>query len=171
MLVNLEELVTATDIAERTKMSHANHVHRLVRRPDFPREVGKVGKSRVWYLADVLAWLEQHSAKCQQCGQQILGAIQAVYCCSDCQIAFRVALEGEGIVEDYCRAINATNGRRCLMQAQDGRTLCGIHGRSSTVRVSRHVTKMHQDGHSCVCGWKSEHPHERSSDHLRGVTD
>jgi prophage regulatory protein len=49
------ELVIAADIAERLAISRAR-VSVLVSRPDFPRAVGRLGRSDVWRWASVERW-------------------------------------------------------------------------------------------------------------------
>jgi hypothetical protein len=49
------ELVIAADIAERLHLSRAR-VSVLSTRPDFPRPVGRLGRSDVWRWASVERW-------------------------------------------------------------------------------------------------------------------
>jgi predicted DNA-binding transcriptional regulator AlpA len=49
------ELVIAADIAELLGISRAR-VHVLVNRPDFPRPVGRLGRSEVWRWTSVERW-------------------------------------------------------------------------------------------------------------------
>ena len=49
------ELVIAADIAERLRISRAR-VSVLAGRPDFPRAVGRLGRSEVWRWTSVERW-------------------------------------------------------------------------------------------------------------------
>jgi predicted DNA-binding transcriptional regulator AlpA len=49
------ELVVAADIAERLRISRAR-VSVLASRSDFPRPVGRLGRSDVWRWASVERW-------------------------------------------------------------------------------------------------------------------
>jgi prophage regulatory protein len=49
------ELVIAADIAERLQLSRAR-VSVLATRPDFPRPVGRLGRSDVWRWVSVERW-------------------------------------------------------------------------------------------------------------------
>ncbi|MDQ3379512.1 MAG: DNA-binding protein [Actinomycetota bacterium] len=49
------ELVIAADIAERLRISRAR-VSVLANRPDFPRPVGRLGRSDVWLWTSVERW-------------------------------------------------------------------------------------------------------------------
>ncbi|MBA3382892.1 MAG: DNA-binding protein [Actinobacteria bacterium] len=49
------ELVIAADIAERLRISRAR-VSVLAGRPDFPRPVGRLGRSEVWRWTSVERW-------------------------------------------------------------------------------------------------------------------
>jgi hypothetical protein len=49
------ELVIAADIADRLEISRAR-VSVLAGRPDFPRPVGRLGRSDVWRWASVERW-------------------------------------------------------------------------------------------------------------------
>jgi len=51
------ELVIAADIAERLGISRAR-VSVLVSRSDFPRPVGRLGRSDVWRWASVQRWAQ-----------------------------------------------------------------------------------------------------------------
>ena len=52
------ELVIAADIAERLRLSRAR-VSVLVGRSDFPRPVGRLGRSDVWRWAGVERWARE----------------------------------------------------------------------------------------------------------------
>jgi hypothetical protein len=52
------ELVIAADIAERLRISRAR-VSILVTRPDFPRPVGRLGRSQVWRWTRVERWARE----------------------------------------------------------------------------------------------------------------
>lgn len=49
------ELVIAADIADRLRISRAR-VSVLATRPDFPRPVGRLGRSEVWRWTNVERW-------------------------------------------------------------------------------------------------------------------
>ena len=49
------ELVIAADIADRLRISRAR-VSVLATRPDFPRPIGRLGRSAVWRWASVERW-------------------------------------------------------------------------------------------------------------------
>jgi len=51
----LTELVTGADIARRLKISR-QRVYVLMRRPDFPRPVGRLGRYWVWRWREVEEW-------------------------------------------------------------------------------------------------------------------
>ena len=52
------ELVIAADIAERLRISRAR-VSVLASRSDFPRPVGRLGRSEVWRWANVQRWARE----------------------------------------------------------------------------------------------------------------
>ena len=52
------ELVIAADIAERLGISRPR-VSVLATRPDFPRPVGRLGRSDVWYWTSVERWARE----------------------------------------------------------------------------------------------------------------
>jgi predicted DNA-binding transcriptional regulator AlpA len=52
------ELVIAADIAERLRISRAR-VSALAGRSDFPRPVGRLGRSDVWRWASVERWARE----------------------------------------------------------------------------------------------------------------
>jgi predicted DNA-binding transcriptional regulator AlpA len=52
------ELVIAADIADRLRISRAR-VSVLVGRADFPRAVGRLGRSDVWRWASVERWARE----------------------------------------------------------------------------------------------------------------
>jgi predicted DNA-binding transcriptional regulator AlpA len=52
------ELVIAADIAERLGISRPR-VSVLAVRPDFPRPVGRLGRSDVWYWTSVERWARE----------------------------------------------------------------------------------------------------------------
>ena len=52
------ELVVAADIAERLRISRAR-VSVLASRSDFPRPVGRLGRSAVWRWATVERWARE----------------------------------------------------------------------------------------------------------------
>jgi predicted DNA-binding transcriptional regulator AlpA len=52
------ELVVAADIAERLSISRAR-VSVLAGRSDFPRPVGRLGRSEVWRWASVERWARE----------------------------------------------------------------------------------------------------------------
>ena len=52
------ELVIAADIAERLRISRAR-VSVLATRSDFPRPVGRLGRSEVWRWASVERWARE----------------------------------------------------------------------------------------------------------------
>jgi predicted DNA-binding transcriptional regulator AlpA len=52
------ELVIAADIAERLGISRAR-VSVLATRADFPRPVGRLGRSDVWYWTSVERWARE----------------------------------------------------------------------------------------------------------------
>lgn len=53
----MNDLVGATEIAERLGLSHSQTVHTLRRRyPDFPHPVASLQRAHVWDWNDVQAW-------------------------------------------------------------------------------------------------------------------
>ena len=52
------ELVIAADIAERLRISRAR-ISVLADRPDFPRPVGRLGRSDVWRWPSVERWARE----------------------------------------------------------------------------------------------------------------
>ena len=52
------ELVIAADIAERLRISRAR-VSVLTSRSDFPRAVGRLGRSEVWRWASIERWARE----------------------------------------------------------------------------------------------------------------
>ena len=52
------ELVIAADIAERLRISRAR-VSVLTSRSDFPRPVGRLGRSEVWRWASIEHWARE----------------------------------------------------------------------------------------------------------------
>lgn len=52
------ELVIAADIAERLQLSRAR-VSVLTGRSDFPRPVGRLGRSEVWRWASIERWARE----------------------------------------------------------------------------------------------------------------
>jgi predicted DNA-binding transcriptional regulator AlpA len=55
--VDVDDLVGASEIAERLGLSHAETVHSWRRRyPDFPQPVAKLRQAMVWAWPDVEAW-------------------------------------------------------------------------------------------------------------------
>jgi predicted DNA-binding transcriptional regulator AlpA len=52
---SLSGLVTPPQIARLLDVSRAR-AHELLRRPDFPRPVGRIGRSQVWRRRDVERW-------------------------------------------------------------------------------------------------------------------
>jgi prophage regulatory protein len=55
---SVTELVVAADIAERLRISRAR-VSVLASRSDFPRPVGRLGRSAVWRWASVERWARE----------------------------------------------------------------------------------------------------------------
>ena len=55
--VDVDELVGASEIAARLKVSHVETVHNWRRRyPDFPEPVAKLERALIWYWPDVEKW-------------------------------------------------------------------------------------------------------------------
>jgi predicted DNA-binding transcriptional regulator AlpA len=55
--VDADELVGATEIAERIGLSHPEAVHTWRKRyPDFPQPVAKLRRVMIWYWPDVERW-------------------------------------------------------------------------------------------------------------------
>ena len=55
--VNMNDLVSASEIAARLGSGRTSYVHTLRRRhPDFPKPQGKMGNSLVWLWPEVEAW-------------------------------------------------------------------------------------------------------------------
>lgn len=55
----MNDLVGATEIAERLGLSHSQSVHTLRRRhPDFPQPVASLQRAHVWDWNDVKCWAE-----------------------------------------------------------------------------------------------------------------
>jgi predicted DNA-binding transcriptional regulator AlpA len=52
-------LVTISDLSRRWEMSKSD-VHKRADRRDFPEPVQRVGRSRVWLLAECENWKEHH---------------------------------------------------------------------------------------------------------------
>ena len=53
----MDDLVGATEIAERLNLAHAQTVHTLRRRhPDFPEPVANLKRAHVWAWSDVERW-------------------------------------------------------------------------------------------------------------------
>jgi predicted DNA-binding transcriptional regulator AlpA len=52
------ELVIAADIADRLEISRAR-VSVLASRPDFPRPIGRLGRSDVWRWASIERWARE----------------------------------------------------------------------------------------------------------------
>jgi hypothetical protein len=55
--VDVDDLVGATEIAERLGYAHSESIHALRRRhPDFPEPVAHLKRAHVWAWPDVEAW-------------------------------------------------------------------------------------------------------------------
>lgn len=58
--VDVNDLVGATEIAERLGLSHSQSVHTLRRRhPGFPQPVASLKRAHVWAWPDVETWAKK----------------------------------------------------------------------------------------------------------------